>query len=106
MERLVAGKDWEGSELVFTTRLGEPLTDGAVRDRFHRILSNNGLRKQRFNDLRHACASLMIAQGVQPRVIMETLGHSTIAMTMNRYAHVIQEVQREAAGKVGELLSG
>ncbi len=58
----------------------------------------------RFHDLRHACATLMLAQGEHPRVVMETLGHSQIAMTMNTYSHVIPALQREAADRLDALL--
>lgn len=57
------------------------------------------------NDLRHSCASLLLAQGVHPRVVMETLGHSQIALTMNLYSHVIPSLQREAAAKMDEVLA-
>jgi integrase len=52
--------------------------------------------------LRHSCASLLLAQGVHPRVVMEILGHSTIALTMNTYSHVMPQAQRQAV----ELLQG
>jgi len=105
-EMLQAGPQWEASALVFTTSTGGPLSDRVVRARFYRILENAGLRRQRFHDLRHCCASLMIAQGVQSREVMETLGHSTIVMTLNRYAHIFQEALRETAKKMGEILTG
>ena len=59
----------------------------------------------RFDDLRHACASLLIAQGVHPRIVMETLGHSQIGLTRNTYGHVLPALQREAALKMEEILS-
>ena len=65
-EMLQAGMEWQESELVFTTPTGRPLSDRVVRARFYGILENAGLRRQRFHDLRHACASLMIAQGSSP----------------------------------------
>ena len=105
-EMLVAGDNWEKSDLVFTDLSGKPLADSVVRRRFYRILEGAGLRRQRFHDLRHACASLMISQGVPSREVMETLGHSTIAMTLNRYAHIFQEAQKETADKMGKLLTG
>ena len=105
-ERLQAGEGWEDSVLVFITPIGGPLSDRVVRARFYRILGNAGLRRQRFHDLRHSCASLMIAQGIQSREVMETLGHSTIDMTLNRYAHILQEAQRETARKMGQILIG
>ena len=105
-EMLLAGDNWVDSDLVFTDSLGKPLADNVVRGRFYRILEKAGLRKQRFHDLRHACASLMISQGVNSREVMETLGHSTIAMTLNRYAHIFQEAQKETADKMGKVLTG
>jgi integrase len=59
----------------------------------------------RFHDLRHSCASLLLAQGVHPRVVMETLGHSQIALTLNTYSHVIPTLQREAADRMEAALS-
>ena len=105
-ERLQAGATWVESDLVFTAPAGGPLSDRVVRARFYRILETAGLRRQRFHDLRHSCASLMIAQGVQSREVMETLGHSTIVMTLNCYAHIFQEAQRETAKKMGQILTG
>ena len=59
----------------------------------------------RFHDLRHAAATVMLTLGVQARVVMETLGHSQISTTMDRYSHVIPELQRDASGRVGAALS-
>jgi integrase len=55
--------------------------------------------------MRHTCASLLLAQGVPPRVVMETLGHSQIKLTMDTYSHVIPQLQREAAGRIDEILA-
>jgi hypothetical protein len=62
------------------------------------VLAQAGLPRRRFHDLRHTCASLLLAQGVQARDIMETLGHSRIATTMDLYAHV-QEPGRRAVAR-------
>ena len=69
-------------------------------------MENAGLRRRRFHDLRPSCASLLIAQGVGSREVVETLGHSTIVMTSNRYAHIFREAQRETAKKMGQILTG
>ncbi len=58
----------------------------------------------RFHDLRHGAASLLLAQGVHPRIVMEKLGHTTITLTMNTYSHVIPDLQREAATKMEAVL--
>lgn len=55
------------------------------------------LPRLRFHDLRHSAATLLQAQGVHPRYIMDLLGHSTISLTMNTYGHVLQEMRRETA---------
>ena len=71
---------------------------------FKRHLAATGLPDMRFHDLRHSCASLLVAQGVHPRVVMEILGHSTIALTMNTYSHILPAAQRQAADAMDRLL--
>jgi integrase len=92
------------AELVFTTTLGTPLDGISVTRRFQRIVVAAGLPRQRFHDLRHACASLLLAQGVPARVVMETLGHSEISLTLNTYSHVLPSLGREAAARMDALL--
>lgn len=96
-ERLQAGSEWQDDDLVFTTQFGTPLDPRNVSRAFHKLLARTGLPRMRFHDLRHTCASLLLAQNVHPRVVMETLGHSRISTTMDLYSHVAPEVQRDAA---------
>lgn len=103
-ERLAAGDGWQESGLVFTTAIGTPLDPRNLTRHFHQTLEKSGLPRQRFYDLRHTCASLMLAQGIQPRVLMEILGHSQISLTMNTYAHVMPQLEREAAEKMDAAL--
>jgi integrase len=101
MERLAAGERWVDHDLVFPSARGT-LADGPnITHRFHRLLQRASLPPMRFHDLRHACASLLLVQGVHPRVVMETLGHSQISLTMNTYSHVLPALQREAADPYG-----
>ncbi|MCY4661744.1 MAG: tyrosine-type recombinase/integrase [Acidobacteria bacterium] len=104
-ERLAAGPRWQDFGLVFTTPTGTPLDGRNVTRRFKTILRRAGLPDIRYHDLRHTAATLLLAQGVDPRTIMETLGHSEIGMTLNTYAHVVPALQREAAAKMDALLS-
>jgi integrase len=94
------------ADLVFTTTHGTPLDGISVTRRFQRVLKTAGLRRQRFHDLRHACASLLLAQGVPARVVMETLGHSAISLTLDTYSHVHPSVSREAANRMDKVLGG
>ncbi|RYD75936.1 MAG: site-specific integrase, partial [Verrucomicrobiaceae bacterium] len=68
------------------------------------ILSKAELPPMRFHDLRHTCATLLLAQGTDPRTIMETLGHSQITLTLNTYSHVLPSLQRDAADRMNMLL--
>jgi integrase len=71
---------------------------------FHRHLDDAGLPQRRFHDLRHSCATLLLVQGVSPRVVMEVLGHSDVGMTLNTYSHVVPQLRREAADRMDEIL--
>jgi integrase len=67
------------------------------------VLKLGGLPQIRFHDLRHSCASYLLSQGVQPRVIMELLGHSQISLTMDTYSHVMPVLERQAADAMEAL---
>jgi len=103
-ERLWAGSKWSATGLVFTNRSGDPTQARRVIEQFHEALREAGLRRIRFHDLRHSCATLLLVQGVSPRVVMEVLGHSEIALTMNAYSHVVPELQMEAARRMQAIL--
>jgi integrase len=103
-QRELAGASWTETGYVFTTAQGRPLDGSNVTHDFQQALSEAGLPRMRFYDLRHGCASLLLAQGVHPRVVMETLGHSAISLTMNTYSHVSRALQREAAVRIDEAL--
>ena len=104
VERDRAANLWHEGGFVFTTVLGRPLDGSSVTHRFQKLVAAAGLRHQRFHDLRHACASLLLAQGVPARVVMEILGHSTVTLTLNTYSHVLPRTQREALDHMDNLL--
>jgi len=105
-ERVGAGAAWQGWDLVFATTIGTPLDARNVSRAFVDLLQRAGLPRIRFHDLRHSAATLMLAQGVDARTIMETLGHSQIGTTMNTYAHVLPAMQRDAADRMDAMLGG
>ena len=105
-EQLKAGPLWEDHGFVFCTPIGRPLDGPNVTHALHRLLASAGLRRQRFHDLRHAAASLLLAQGLSLREIMELLGHSQIALTANLYTHLQPAMRMEAASRMDAVLSG
>jgi len=104
-EKMLAGPDWQETSFVFTSTIGTPLEPDNIGRWFKPLLNKAGLPDIRFHDLRHTAASLLLVQGVQPRVVMETLGHSQISLTMNTYSHVMPVLMREAAEQMDAILN-
>lgn len=107
-DRKGAGDRWKGTGhgLVFTTKNGTPIEPRNLNRSFEVLCVRAGVRKVRFHDLRHTCASLLHEQGADARMIMEVLGHSSIRVTMDIYTFVRLDSQRSAFDRVGEALRG
>ncbi len=100
-----AGLLWQQHDYVFCTSIGthiNPTTD--MLEPLNELLEKAGLPHIRFHDLRHSAASLLMSQGVHPKVVQELLGHSTIGMTMDVYSHVLPSMQQDAIGKLNDIL--
>jgi integrase len=102
-DRERAGERWREWGLVFTTRAGTPLEPRNTVRAFKALLAQAELPDIRFHDLRHSCASLLVAAGHHPRVVMETLGHSQIGITMEVYSHVYTGAQDAVAETMDAL---
>lgn len=92
--------------LVFTTELGEPVSRTHVSHQFTLLQQRAGVPHHRLYDSRHTAASLLLAQGVSPRVVMEILGHSSFALTMDTYTHVMAPLLHDAADAMDRALRG
>jgi integrase len=99
-ERLSWGADYTDSGLVVTTEDGRPMHPELLSSLFVRQAKRAGLSSIRLHDLRHSVASILLAQGVHPKVVSEQLGHATIALTLDTYSHVSPSLQQEAAGVI------
>ena len=80
--------DHEYDGFVFVDELGERMRANYLTSAFPKFLESHGLRRMRFHDLRHSCASLLLANGVPLKHIQEWLGHSDFTTTANIYAHL------------------
>lgn len=110
-ERLATGALWGSDarwpDLVFTNRVGRPLdARNLAQQSFKRLLERAELPIIRFHDLRHTAATLMLLQGINVKVVSERLGHASVAITLDRYAHVLPSMQRDAAEVIGKALFG
>lgn len=102
--KLRAGQHWTDNDLVFCNAFGRPLDGNNVRERhLKRLLKKAELPHMRFHDLRHAAASLLLAEGVQVKVISELLGHSDITTTLKVYAHLMPSAQEQAASAMDAM---
>jgi integrase len=102
-ERLELGEAWREHGLVFASSVGTPIEPRNVNRRWDELRAKAGLDWLRLHDLRHGCATFLLAQGVPARAIMEVLGHGEIGVTMNTYAHVLPQLRQEAADAMDEL---
>lgn len=75
-------------DYIYVNAMGELVKPNFITQHFEIVLKNHGLKKIRFHDLRHSCASLLYANGVSLRDIQEWLGHSDIGTTSNIYTHL------------------
>lgn len=118
-ERFAAGTRWRETGFVFTTPTGGPLHARDVTiNSFRPVCERAGIpystrerqrgpfeqRGLRFYDLRHSCASLLIAQGVPLRVVQEVLRHTNIRTTADRYTHLVPQVVSEALDAIDRAL--
>ncbi len=104
-EKSLAGSAYEEQDLVFSTPLGRPAPYSTIQENFKRMLERAGVPPDiRFHDLRHTAATLLLLQGVHPKVVQERLGHSTIGMTLDIYSHLLPGMDQEAAGRLDRLL--
>ena len=83
--------------------VGTPVEPRNVNRRWDELRAKAGLEWLRLHDLRHGCATFLLAQGVPARAIMEVLGHSEIGVTMNTYTHVLPQLRQEAADAIDDL---
>lgn len=85
------GGRWADSNLVFPGESGQPMrTWSLTGGSFKRLLRGAELpEKTRFHDLRHTCATLLLAEGVHPKFVQGLLGHATISITLDTYSHVL-----------------
>lgn len=105
-EKLIAGRKWKESGLVFTSTIGTPLEPRNAVRKFHSLLTDAGIGHYRFHDMRHACATMLIAQGASARTVMDILGHSQISLTMNTYGHIMMDTRREAVELIDSVFAG
>ena len=98
------GVPFTNERLLFCQWDGTPLKPLTISQAWRRLTRRLGFQNIRFHDLRHTHATLLLKQGVHPKIVQERLGHSTISVTLDRYSHVTPGLQRQAANAFDKIL--
>lgn len=106
-ERLARGEAWEDQDLVFPNTVGKPMeVSNFARRCYKPLLKKASLPDVRFHDLRHTAATLLLLEGVHPKIVSEMLGHASVSITLDIYSHVIPDMQRTAMEAMERVLTG
>jgi integrase len=105
LERIMVGRPFKEDDFVFCTPEGRPLLPDTISNVWRKMVKRAGLKHFRLHDARHTHASLLLKQGVHPKVVQERLGHATISTTLDLYSHVAPGLQAAAAARFDEVLS-
>ena len=104
-ERMRVGSLYEDMELLFASETGTPLdAQNVVNRSFKPLLKRAGLPSIRFHDLRHTCATLLLARGVHPKLVQTLLGHASIGITMDLYSHWAPAMGDQVAAAMEDVL--
>jgi integrase len=105
LERIMLGIPLTGDDLVFSTLEGKPLRPNTITRAWAILAARCGVKVIRLHDARHTHASLMLKQGIHPKIVQERLGHATIAITLDTYSHVAPGLQETAAKRFDEAFA-
>jgi len=103
-QRAMLGMPLKDDDLVFSNLEGKPLLPDTVTHAWIKVVRRTGLKGVRLHDARHTHASLMLKQGVHPKVVQERLGHASIQITLDTYSHVAPGLQEAAAAGFDKLV--
>jgi integrase len=104
-QRLALGPAYIDQDYVFAGAQGQPMHPNTLQARYERLIKAAGVPRIKLHGLRHTNATVSLAAGEHPKIVQERLGHSTISMTLDRYSHVTESMQREAADRFDALLT-
>jgi integrase len=98
------GLSLKDDTLIFCQVDGRPLLPNSVTHAWIKLVRRLGLNGIRLHDARHSHASLMLKQGIHPKIVQERLGHSSIQTTLDVYSHVAPGLQEAAANRFDDIM--
>lgn len=99
-------QSYKNYDLVVCTEYGNPSHKSNIRRYFNVQIKKLGLPQIRFHDTRHTHATLLLEQGVNPKIVSKRLGHADVRITLDRYSHLLPSMQDEVAINFGKMLFG
>jgi integrase len=104
VQRMVLGTTLKENDLIFCQPDGSPVLPDTVSNVWRKLVTRIGLKGIRLHDARHTHASLMLKQGIHPKVVQERLGHASIQITLDTYSHVAPGLQQAAANRFDDVV--
>lgn len=104
-EKEALDPNYQDNDLVVPSEVGTPINPSNLRRAFERLIKEANVPRIRFHDLRHTHATLLLANGINPKVISERLGHSNVKITLETYSHVLPSMQEEVVAKLDKIMA-
>jgi site-specific recombinase XerD len=99
------GSSYNNFNLLICTTDGKPINPRNFARTFHRLIEKAGIKKISIHGLRHTNATLLMRQGINPKIVSERLGHSSISITLDIYSHTDLDMQKETVAKLEKVLA-
>ena len=103
--KLLMGSAYNDQDFVCAWEDGRPYDPHYLGQKFTKLIKQLGYPKIRFHDLRHTHATMLLQQGINPKIVSERLGHSQISVTLDTYSHVLPNIQKEAVSRMEKLFA-
>lgn len=104
LQKRIMGEKWQDNDLVFTRNDGTPVPEPTFSKHFKVLLKRKGLEKITPHELRHSCATILFAQGVDPKLIQTILRHANISITLDTYTHLLPGATASALAGMNSIL--
>jgi integrase len=104
LEKLKFGGVYKEHNMVFAQETGEYVNPGGVNGLFTRFIEQSGLPRIRFHDLRHTHATILLQMGVNPKIVAERLGHSSVQITLDTYSHVLPSMKKDLSEQFSKAM--
>ncbi|MDE3839358.1 site-specific integrase [Bacillus methanolicus] len=104
LEKLKYGGVYQDQNLVFAQEDGSFVQPSAVNALFLRFIRQMGIKRIRFHDLRHTHATILLQMGVNPKIVAERLGHSSVQITLDTYSHVLPSMKKDLAEQFSKAM--